>query len=102
MHNPTGIQMHRVAEDGTYEDMQLDLSLSDFGGVMPTAGDLIVDPGVPNHLDRQQVEHRTVWEVVARYFFPATDPDDPWPYLGVLVCKERPGQEHEAEIVTKH
>ncbi|MYE22957.1 MAG: hypothetical protein F4Y01_03280 [Gammaproteobacteria bacterium] len=93
--------MYAVAGDGTYVDMREDYELPDFGGVMPCVGDLIVEPGVAGGLDRRDLENRTVLDVVARYFYPRTDPKDEWGYIGVLVVRERPAKRHEEEIVTK-
>jgi hypothetical protein len=68
--------------------------LASFGGVLPGVGDLIVDPGVSQGLDRQVPGNREVCEVVARYFQPATDPRVP--PTAVLVVKRRPGNQQES------
>ena len=92
-------RIYGILEDGTYSDLKLDFSLSDFNGVLPTPGDLIVDPGVVSGRDRSAPENRTVYEVVSRYFFPVAD--ETWRYVA-LVCRERYGQTFEADIVTVH
>ena len=96
------IRLYVVREDGTYADARDDFTLSDFGGVLPAVGDLIVDPGVRQDLDRDVAANRTVYEVVARYFQPLSNPKSEHHYSCVLVCTDRRGQDFEADIVTHY
>lgn len=94
------VRLYGIDDDGRYFDMSEEYALSDLNGIVPVKGDFIVDPGVLQGLDRRRFENRTVFEVVHRYFQPASGDDDKWRYL-VLVCRKRPGQEHEIDIATK-
>lgn len=87
-------RIYERAADGEIEDRQLDMSLDDFGGQCPMVGDLIVEAGVPQHLDRHEWSNRTLWTVVARVFNPRDLPD----YIA-LVVEEREPSAGEASLV---
>jgi hypothetical protein len=80
----TTIRIYERYPDGRIEDRQLDMSLEDFAGQCPAAGDIIVEAGVPQHLDRSDPANRLLWSVVGRVFNPRDLPD----YI-VLIVEER-------------
>jgi hypothetical protein len=80
--------------DGRIEDRQLDMSLDEFGGQCPVVGDLVVEAGVPSHLDRSDPANRKIWTVMARVFNPRDLPD----YIALIV-EERTPTATESEFV---
>jgi hypothetical protein len=79
------IRIYFRSADGSVEDGQQDYGLEDFGGIMPAAGDLILDPGVQVGRDRHEPENRRMWSVVQRVFNPR---DNGGGYIA-LVVEER-------------
>ena len=83
-------------EHGELEDMRHEFNLSDFGGIAPVLGDLIVDPGVIGGMDRLRYDNRTVYRVKERYFLPGKgSPDIVWI---VLVVEDRCGDREESSL----
>lgn len=76
---------------GKVEDWQQDFGLEDFAGFLPSVGDIIVDPGVLQGLDRNKPENRDVWTVVGRVF----NPRDLKNYVSLIV-EERKGTAEDA------
>lgn len=68
--------------DGKIEDGQQDFGLEDFGGVLPAVGDLILNPGVLQGLNRRDPANREIWTVVGRIFNPR---DLGGEYIGLIV-----------------
>lgn len=64
--------------------------LADFGGVVPSVGDLITYAGVRQGLDRTVMSNRRVRQVIRRYFAP-----DQGTAKIYLVVTSRPGVEVE-------
>ncbi len=82
-----------AVQDGESYDTRDTYEVSNFGTI-PIAGDIIVSPWADQKAERQDPTQRTFYEVVRRYFSPASR-DDVWV---VLVVKERPGTWAEADI----
>lgn len=78
----TTIRIYFQKSDGTLEDGKQDYGIEDFGGVIPTAGDLILVPGVNSSLDRQLPQNRRFWSVVRRVFNPR---DNGGKYVALIV-----------------
>lgn len=83
---PPNFRIYERDSDGQIEDRQHDMSLDDFGGQCPLVGDLIVEAGVPSHLDRSDPANRKIWTVVARVFNPRDLPD----YIALIVEERAP------------
>lgn len=79
------IRIYLRSDTGDIEDMEQDFTVEDFGGVLPAAGDLILDPGVFAGQDRSDPENRRMWSVLRRVFNPR---DNGGAYI-VLVVQER-------------
>ena len=79
--------------------MPEEYDLADFGGVLPGAGDLVVDPAVDDGLDRREPGNRQVYTVVHRLPLAKSQVQGRSLYM-VLVRRERAGQPSEADIVT--
>tara|TARA_R110001606_G_scaffold233942_1_gene381577 strand:+ start:72993 stop:73268 length:276 start_codon:yes stop_codon:yes gene_type:complete len=60
---------------GTIVDGGIDFDLTSFAGQVPLIGDMILDPGVPQGLDRNLPQNRQVWTVVGRVFNPRDTED---------------------------
>jgi len=88
------IRIYRREADGSTVDGQEDYDLSSFGGFLPAIGDLIVNPGVPQGLDRRDPQNREIWTVVGRVF----NPRDLEDYVALIV-EERPPHENEFSFV---
>lgn len=88
------IRIYERLEDGRIEDRQIDMGLEDFAGQCPALGDVILEPGVPQHLDRRDAANRLLWTVVGRIFNPRDLPD----YIALIV-EERSPTPAEAEFV---
>lgn len=86
-----------VQEDGACEWTREHYALEDLGGTIPSVGDLIVDPGVPQGRDRMEPANRRIYEVTARYFRPRT-PGTPYVMVRLLVT-ERRGRPEELGIL---
>ena len=65
-----------------------------FAGVVPATGDMIVDPGVLEGLNRHEPTNRRVWDVVGRVFNPRDRAD----YIA-LVVEERVPNLHEYNVI---
>lgn len=85
MTSPT-LRIYERLSDGHVEDRQLDMGLEDCGGQGPMVGDLILEAGVPQHLDRADPANRRIWMVVARVFNPRDLPD----YVALAVEERAP------------
>lgn len=71
---------------GTLVDSQQEFDVGSFAGLVPGVGDMIVNPGVPQGLDRHNPSNRQVWDVVGRVFNPR-DMDD---YVALIVEERAP------------
>jgi hypothetical protein len=88
------IRLYRRNSAGKIEDAQQDLDIKFFAGQIPMAGDLILDPGAAEGVNRQDRKNRRVWIVVQRVFNPRDNSD----YIA-LVVEERMPSENEDAIV---
>jgi len=88
------IRIYFRATDGTLEDSQQEFGVESFAGVIPAIGDMIVDPGVLQGLNRHEPTNRSVWDVVGRVF----NPRDMADYIA-LVVEERVPNPHEYSVV---
>ena len=79
---------------GEIEDGQEDFGLSTFGGVLPSIGDTILDPGVAQGLDRQDPANRRMWTVLGRIF----NPRDLENYVALIVDEHTPTKEERAFV----
>ncbi len=77
---------------GELIDIELDFGLWKTEGVLPDAGDVIIDHGVPAGKDRTKRTHRTVYEVVRRYFGLEDSK-----HVAIIV-EAREGQENEIDM----
>jgi hypothetical protein len=68
------IRIYFRETDGTLEDSQQDFGVESFAGVIPAVGDMIVDPGVLQGLNRHEPTNRRVWDVAGRVFNPRICP----------------------------
>jgi len=93
--NDVTIRIYFRSADGKVEDGQQDYGLGDFGGIMPAAGDLILDPCVPMKQDRHAPENRRMWSVVQRVFNPR---DNAGGYIA-LVVEDRAVAETETDLL---
>jgi hypothetical protein len=80
----TYIRLHHRRSDGMIEDAHQDFGLENFGGFLPAVGDLILDSGVRQGLDRYDAQNRRMWTVVQRVFNPRENQD-----MVALVVEER-------------
>ncbi|MGR0185500.1 hypothetical protein [Azospirillum aestuarii] len=83
-------------EGDRYEYARQSYEIEDIG-IVPAVGDMIVDPGVMQGLDRGEPDNRTVYEVKSRYFLPAGADGSP-PKIS-LVVKKRKGQDKEIDVL---
>jgi hypothetical protein len=90
----TSVRLYYRQSDGTLEDAQQEFDLSSFAGVLPAAGDLILDSGVLQGLDRSDPANRRLWCVVGRVF----NPRDLEDYVA-LVVEERPPHPNEYAVM---
>jgi hypothetical protein len=88
------VRLYFQDHHGKLEDAEADYDLSLFGGVLPAAGDLILDPGVMSGLDRTEARNRRIWTVVRRVF----NPRDLESYVA-LVVEERTPSENEQSLI---
>ncbi len=88
------IRIYFRQADGTLEDSQQEFGVESFAGVIPAIGDMIVDPGVLEGLNRHEQTNRRVWDVVARVFSPRDMAD----YVA-LVVEDRVPNPHEYSVI---
>lgn len=88
------IRIYFREADGTLEDSQQEFGIESFAGLIPAIGDMVVDPGVPQGLNRHDPKNRRVWDVVGRVF----NPRDMEGYVALIV-KERVPDPHEYSVV---
>ncbi|MBH5372959.1 hypothetical protein HZZ16_33645 [Bradyrhizobium sp. CNPSo 4016] len=89
------VRLHYLKPDGTIEDAVEDYGLESFGGFLPAAGDLILDPGVRRGADRSDPKNRTMWTVVSRVF----NPRDNESYV-VLIVEPHTPTAQQASLVS--
>jgi hypothetical protein len=89
------IRIYYREPDGRLVDGEQDFDLSSFAGILPSIGDSIIEPGVPQGLDRHDASNRIIWTVVGRVF----NPRDLENYVALIV-EERQPHEHEYAVVT--
>lgn len=79
-------------EDGImrYQKVGFDFTLTDFGGVLPAVGDVIVPPA-----GGRNPEKVTVYTVEQRFFRPGA----PFGTSASLVVSERPGTREESHLI---
>ncbi|MFC5358109.1 hypothetical protein [Azospirillum himalayense] len=85
-----------VDEGDRYEYARKSYEIKDIG-VVPAVGDIIVEPGVMQGLNREEPTNRLVYEVQSRYFLPAEADGSP-PKI-CLVVKERKGRDKEINVL---
>lgn len=88
------VRLYFRESDGKLVDGQQDFDLSSFAGVVPGVGDLIVEPGVLQGVDRNDPANRVIWAVVGRVFNPRDQED----YVALIV-ERRPPHENEYAVV---
>jgi hypothetical protein len=88
------IRIYFREPDGTIADSQQEFDVVSFAGIVPSIGDMIVNPGVLQGLNRHDPGNREVWTVVGRIFNPR-DMDD---YIA-LVVEQRTPDPREYEVV---
>lgn len=64
----THIRILHREPNGKVFDGGVDFGPEQFAGQMPTIGDMIVNPGVPQGLNRADPQNRELWTVVGRVF----------------------------------
>ena len=89
------IRIYFSDPNGKVEDGKQDFALSDFGGIVPAAGDVILDPGVRTGRERHDPESRRMWSVVRRVFNPRDNEGD---YIALLV-EDRRVMDGEQELL---
>ena len=73
----TIFRLHAENYNGDLLDLKEEYSPEECASTVPAPGDLIVSPWVAGERDnRRRPEHRTVYEVKARYFLPRAHGDD--------------------------
>jgi len=77
-----------------WTDWQRDCGLEDFGGFLPAVGDMILEPGVLQGLDRYDPVNRKLLTVVQRVFNPRDLPN----YV-VLVVEQHVPTKGERTVV---
>jgi hypothetical protein len=88
------IRIYFRESDGTLVDSQQEFDGESFAGVIPAIGDMIVDPGVPQGLNRHDPKNRRVWNVIGRVL----NPRDMEDYVALIV-EERVPNPHEYSVV---
>jgi hypothetical protein len=66
----TSIRILHRDPAGKVFDGQEEYDLAQFAGQVPTIGDMILNPGVLQGLDRHDPQNRSIWTVVGRVFNP--------------------------------
>lgn len=94
MASSINIRIYTREKDGTLVDYEQDFDVETFAGQIPMIGDMIVNPGVPQGLDRHNPANRELWIVVGRVF----NPRDLNGYVG-LVVEERAPDPREHSVV---
>jgi hypothetical protein len=89
------VRIYYREPDGRLVDGEQDFDLSSFAGILPSIGDWIIEPGVPQGSDRREPSNRIIWTVVGRVF----NPRDLEDYVALIVEERRP-QEIECSVVT--
>lgn len=80
----TTIRIYLRHSHGQLDDMSEAFDLTQFAGQVPVIGDVILEPGVLDGLDRTDPANRRLWQVVGRIF----NPRDLEDYV-LLVVEER-------------
>lgn len=88
------IRIYFREADGTIVDGQQEFDVESFAGLVPAIGDIVVKPGVPQGLDRNEPSNREIWEVVGRVFNPR-DMDD---YVALIVEERAPNPREYAVV----
>jgi hypothetical protein len=88
----TVIRLHYRKADGKIEDAQEDYGIESFAGFLPAVGDMILNPGVPTNLDRNDRNNRRIWTVVQRVFNPRDNHD----YVALIVEERIPSENEDA------
>ena len=88
------IRIFRLDSNGLLFDDEVDFELSDFGGVLPVAGDCILYPLVQQGGSRTEPEDREILTVESRLFNPRDMKD-----RVILICTVRPATEGEREFL---
>jgi hypothetical protein len=87
------IRIHHQSSEGEWRDGEQDYSLKDFAGFLPDVGDMILEPGVLDGLDRNDPKNRRLLTVVQRVF----NPRDMSDYV-VLVVESRAPTDREQGV----
>lgn len=84
-----------ILQDGDMlEDLREDISLSEFGGIAPSAGDTILSRWlIDKNLRGHEPTNRTFLEVVRRVFHPERENHH------VLVVRQRVGTERDRAVI---
>lgn len=90
----TTVRLYKQTADG-WDDWQQDYGLEDFAGFLPNVGDMILEPGVLQGLDRHDPNNRKMLTVKQRIF----NPRDLKNYV-VLVVEEHTPADRERMVVT--
>ena len=77
------IRLYVRNADGVIEDSKTDWALENFGGFLPSVGDVVLDPAVLSQRDRSDPNNRRMWTVVQRVFNPKDFED----YVALIVEK---------------
>lgn len=88
------VRIYEQAPDGVWHDREQDYDLDDFAGVLPAIGDMILEPGVPQGLDRYDPSNRKLFTVVQRIFNPRDLPN----YVALVVSVATPDKQ-QASLV---
>lgn len=88
------IRIYFREADGTLVHNQQEFGVETFAGQVSAIGDMIVNPGVPQGLDRHDPSNREVWDVVGRVF----NPRDMNDYVALIV-EERAPEPREHNVV---
>jgi hypothetical protein len=92
--NNLAIRIFLRSEDGKLHDGNEAFEISDFGGILPSTGDMILNPGVLQGRDRRKLEHREIWTVVDRVFNPRDLKD-----CIVLIVEQRHPEPNERALL---
>lgn len=89
------VRLHMDKGEDGIVDYSQDFELSDFADFLPSLGDLFLDPGCLQGLDRHQPENRRMYRVLQRVFNPRDLPN----YV-VLIVEEFAPTGRERVFVT--
>ena len=92
MTEEVSIRFHYRNGDDVWQDGGQDYSLDEFAGVLPSIGDMILEPGVPQGRDRQDRKNRRLLTVVHRVFNARDLPN----YVALIVDAQVPTQKQGA------